>query len=67
MFYLCTAQKRGEVIRQRGRLSYIADEGRGVRAYYNDGKNRVSDPDPHGCALICVAGSGSGSRCIKCT
>jgi hypothetical protein len=52
MFYLCTAQKRGEVIRQRERLSYIADEGRGVEANYNDGKNRVSDPDPHGSALI---------------
>ncbi len=29
--------------------------------------SRVSDPDPHGSALILVAGSGSGSRRAKIT
>jgi hypothetical protein len=51
MFYLLYRTKK-RVIRQRGRLSYIADEGRGVGANYNNGKNRVLDPYPHGSALI---------------
>ncbi len=34
---------------------------------HNTAASRVSDPDPHGSALIWVAGSGSGSRRAKMT
>jgi hypothetical protein len=52
-------------IRIRTKMSWIRNTG--LHGLYKRIQTMVLDPDPHGTALIRVAGSGSGSRRAKMT